>query len=436
LFFDRDGVVIGANDAFLAMTGYTREQVERRELDWRKMTPPEYVGTSEEELKKLSTTGQLGPYEKEYFLASGSRCWMMFAAQDLGDGTIVEYVIDITDRRRAEAALRESEERFRDFGEASSDILWMRDAETLDWVYLSQAFERIYGVSRDQALKGDTLRNWTELVDEEDRELALSNIYKVQQGERATFEYRIRRPSDGEQRWLRNTDFPIRDSSGKVVRIGGVGTDITDLKAAQEHQQVLLAELQHRVRNTLAVVRAIARRTAENSESAEDMLAHFQGRLDAFSRVQAAVTRHPDGLVDLHSLVEDELIAHAARDGRQVSIGGAELRIESKTAERLSLAIHELATNAVKHGALTNGAGKVKVAWARRERKGAGEELVLTWEESGLRLAHRELKREGFGMELLRRSLPYDLNAETEIELRPQGLRFELRMPLTGARRS
>lgn len=337
---------------------------------------------------------------------------------------------DATKRRAAEEALRQSEEQLRQFGEASSDILWMRDAHTMRWTYLTRAFENIYGLSREEALAGDNFANWLELIVPEDRARALENAERVRTGERVEFEYRIRRPADGSVRWLRDTDFPLFDADGKVTSFGGIGQDITALKRAEEHQAMLLAELQHRVRNTLGIVRSIARRTAENSSGPDDMLAHFQGRLDAFSRVQAALTRNPDGGVDLRSLIDDELIAHAAHEGDHVHVTGPDVILDGKSAERLSLAIHELTTNAVKHGALSGGAGRLSIEWERKGGDGSGQRLVLKWKESGVDLSHRGINGDGFGMELLRRSLPYDLQGETEVELDADGLAFRLEMPL------
>jgi two-component system CheB/CheR fusion protein len=223
------------------------------------------------------------------------------------------------------------------------------------------------------------------------------------------------------------------------VRLVGAHLDVTEQKAMQgslevseRHANVLLAELQHRVRNTLAVVRSIARRTADNATTAEDMLAHFEGKLDAFSRVQAALTRRPDAKVDLLSLVEDELLAHATREGEKVRIDGEPVSLEPRMAERLSLAIHELTTNAVKHGALMDGEGKIDINW-RTSENGAGKEFKLGWKESGMAFEQHKLKREGFGLALLRRSLPYDLRGETHVKLEPDGIRFELTMPLPGS---
>lgn len=102
LFWDNTGTLIEANDTFLRMTGYTQAEVQRRELTWRRLTPPEWIESSQRQLQKLAATGHIGPYDKEYFLKGGSRRWMMFVGRDLGDGTCVEFCVDITARKRME----------------------------------------------------------------------------------------------------------------------------------------------------------------------------------------------------------------------------------------------------------------------------------------------------------------------------------------------
>lgn len=338
---------------------------------------------------------------------------------------------DVTERRRQEDALRTSEERLREFGEASSDVLWIRDADTMQWEYLSPAFDRIYGISRQDALRGDNYRSWMDLIVEEDRERAAASIGKVRLGQRAPFEYRIRRPVDGELRWLRSTSFPMRDETGKVRRIGGVGHDITALRAAEEHQRILLAELQHRVRNTLSVIRSIARRTAESSESVEEYAMHLDGRISAFSRVQSAVTRNPAAGIELGGIVLDELSAHGARQGSQVDVQGPQVHLTAKAAETLGLTIHELATNAVKHGALSLPRGEVKVTWRREDAEGGRESLVLVWQESGLPGGKIVPKRHGFGTELLERTLAHEFKAEVSQVFQKGGLHCSIRLPAT-----
>lgn len=115
LHFDGTGTLADANDTFLGMMGYSREEVTARKLTWRTMTPPEYVAVSEEQLLKLAATGRIGPYEKQYFRKDGSRSWMVFAGASLGDGTIGEYCVEINDRKQAEEALRLADKRKDEF---------------------------------------------------------------------------------------------------------------------------------------------------------------------------------------------------------------------------------------------------------------------------------------------------------------------------------
>jgi PAS domain S-box-containing protein len=124
IFFDYSGRVINANDVFLRQTGYRREQIARGELHWRTMTPPEWLETSERQMVQFAETGRIGPYEKEYFLADGSRRWMLFAGRDLGDGSIAEYCLDITEHKASQLRLeRFSEELEQQVMARTADLL-------------------------------------------------------------------------------------------------------------------------------------------------------------------------------------------------------------------------------------------------------------------------------------------------------------------------
>lgn len=203
------------------------------------------------------------------------------------------------------------------------------------------------------------------------------------------------------------------------------------LRESEQRRKALAADLQHGIRNTLAVIRSIVRRTAENSDDLDDMVHHLQGRIDAFARLQAVIIRDVEGGIDLAALIEDELLAHGLREGRRLAIEGPELLLRAKPAEAISLAVHELATNSVKFGALGSGEGQVGIHWAR-ERSDDEEVLAFTWTERGRDRALVSAGRSGFGFELLQRTLPYELDAETKIDFEREGLRFTLRMPLAG----
>lgn len=114
IFFDRSGTIIGSNEVFRQITGYTGEEINSRKLNWRMLTPPEWVAESERQIEQFAATGRIGPYEKEYWLKNGSRRWMLFIGRKLDENTIVEYCVDITGRKRAELAAEESEQRRKD----------------------------------------------------------------------------------------------------------------------------------------------------------------------------------------------------------------------------------------------------------------------------------------------------------------------------------
>jgi PAS domain S-box-containing protein len=224
---------------------------------------------------------------------------------------------------------------------------------------------------------------------------------------------------------------PLHDASGAVIGAVNMLVDVTQRKLAEQHQKVLLAELQHRVRNTLAVIRSIARRTAETSETVQDYAMHFDGRLDAFARVQAAVTRDPTAGIDLATAVAEELLTCAAREGEQFSLSGPDVRLQPKAAETFSLAIHELATNSVKYGALVNPNGHVTVAWCLEDKAG-DQRLRIEWTETGVPVLSGAPRRSGFGTELLTQTVPYQLRGTTTLTFKPGGLQCTIELPAKG----
>jgi PAS domain S-box-containing protein len=469
---------------------------------------------------------------------------------------------DVTARKEIEESLRASEARFRQFAEAAPEVVWIRDAATLQWEYLSPAFETIYGLPRDEVLKADNLHRWADLILPEDRDAALEAIERVRQGEQVTFEYRIRRPSDGDVRWLRNTDFPVRDAAGRVERVGGFGQDITALKRAderlrdserrqraliegipqlvwravdgghwtwaspqwstftglsdeasrglgwldalhpddrdrarkawhaadgaahleveyrlchagegrhrwfktratpvrdeaggivewlgtstdiddlrrlQDEQQVLVAELQHRTRNLIAVVRSIAQQTMAATASTEQFRAHFNDRLAALSRVQGLLSRAADDRITIRALLQMELDALGAGEvGERIVLDGPEVALRNSVVQTLALALHELATNARKYGALATGDGRLRVTWCVRHGDEEDRRLALEWVEDGIARQREEESptRKGYGRELIERALPYSLGARTRFELSDAGERCSIDLPLTRA---
>ncbi|MBX5162031.1 MULTISPECIES: CheR family methyltransferase [unclassified Rhizobium] len=438
VFLNEDGVIFDANEVFLKMSGYSRSQMERAELHWRRLTPEEHIAETEAQMAALKETGRMGPYEKEYFLADGARRWMLFAGRDLGDGTIAEFCIDISARKQAQAALWQEEEQFRLFGEASSDVLWIRDAETLQWNYLAPAFETIYGVERQQAVTDNNFRSWAELIIPEDREQALSEIRRVRNGERAEYEYRIRRASDHEIRWLRNAEFPLFGEEGNFTQIGGIGRDITDEKASADRMKVLVAELQHRTRNLMAVVRSIADKTMRTSTDLADFHKKFRDRLDVLARVQGFLSRLQEGdRITFDQLIRSELAAHGVPEGEtsRVTLQGPEgVRLRSTTVQTMALAMHELGTNAAKYGALSQPQAHLAIVWRVEQQGESGKPwLHVDWRESRVKMSPADSGPQGGGQgrELIERALPYQLDAKTSYDLGKDGVHCTIAIPVS-----
>ena len=333
------------------------------------------------------------------------------------------------ERARAETALRESEERFTQFANASSGGIWVRNAATLGMEYVSPAIGPIYGVELDTI--GGDIEKWAALIVPDDRNIALQHIERARLGEAVVYEFRIQRLSDQAFRWIRDTGFPL-GGNGHVRRIGGIAEDVTEAKLAVEHQAVLLAELQHRVRNIMAVIRVITARTGERADSVQSYTDLMMGRLLALARVQALLTRAANVSVSIAGIVQDEVSSQAQHEGQYV-LDGPDIALSPKAAEVLTLAIHELATNALKYGALSVSHGRITVKWATFEKRGTPW-LAFDWTEEGAPAGAQPTadapRRRGFGSELIEGRVPYELKGRGWVTIEPGGARCHMEFPL------
>lgn len=184
--------------------------------------------------------------------------------------------------------------------------------------------------------------------------------------------------------------------------------------------------LRHGVRNTLAMLRTIMRRSAESAQDIDIYVAHLEGRLGALTRVQA--TTDAFGEADLHTLISDELMSHLVREGEQATITGPRVRLRPKAAIVLALALHELTSNGIEHGSLVLPLGRVTVSW-RVEQSDPEPVLALIWKEAGGSEMTKPTHR-GFGTTLLEDMLAYELEAQSALTYEQDGLRCALSIPL------
>lgn len=237
------------------------------------------------------------------------------------------------------------------------------------------------------------------------------------------------RTSDGNAHFLMRIT-PYRAAAHSIDGVVVSFVDITSLTEAEARQHLLIAELQHRTRNLLAVVRAIASQTLLSSDTIQEFEGKFNDRLGALSRVQSLLSTAETAPVTVGDLVRMELDVLNAEIRGRVSLSDADVVLDPTIVRPLSLALHELATNALKHGALATDSGTLAVTW-RTEESDSGQRLRLEWiETNDTTLSADKIAHPGFGTELIERALPYQLGAETEYQITPQGVRCVLVIPL------
>ncbi|SHI68847.1 PAS domain S-box-containing protein [Roseomonas rosea] len=305
--------------------------------------------------------------------------------------------------------------------EAVPHLVW-RSAAGGRWLWSGSLWSAFTGQSEAES-RGF---GWLDALHPDDRQAALAAWGRADAGEGFEVEFRLLDVSQGHYRWFQSRATPLRQD-GQVEEWLGTSTDVDRLRQAERRQGILLSELQHRVRNTLSVIRSIIRRTVQTAESTEDLAMHLDGRINAFARVQGALSRDPSAGLELAQLIADELLAHAAREDKQVTMEGPPVQLRPKVAETLGLAVHELTSNSVKYGALSAPEGQIVVTWRLQGPPGE-RSLELTWKESGGPPV-RQPRRRGFGTDLLERTLPYDLKAEVRQDFHEAGLCCHISLP-------
>lgn len=298
--------------------------------------------------------------------------------------------------------------------ELVSDAVYVLDREGR-YVVFNRAAEQYFGASRELVLGRE--------------------IWEVfPQGRGTPFEAAVRRALEEGAETRFETASAVRPNHTVELRIApltGVGVavalcDVSGRSEADQRLQLLVNELNHRVKNSMAVVQGLARQSFAASRSLEQARDDFTGRLVAFAAAHDVITEQNWEGADLRQLIERTLAGQLLAD-RRVVLEGPQVRISPKTALSLSLALHELVTNAFKYGALSNDEGQVQVSWTASGAAGAVR-LHLIWAESGgPPVAQPE--RRGFGVRLLERALAVDLGGQVRLRFEPTGLVCEIEAP-------
>ena len=314
-------------------------------------------------------------------------------------------------------------------GEAIVITSAMLDGDDPKIEYVNPAFTRMTGYAADEVL-GRTPRllqgprTDRAVLDRMRASLAAGEPF---QGE--AINYR----KDGSTYWVEWLITPLRAGDGRVTHWVSAQRDVTERHASEDQQALMVRELHHRVKNTLATVQAVLNATLRSSLGLSEFRQAFSGRIASLAKTHALITEDQTQVVPFEGLIRTELQAYEGTGARRIVLQGPDVLLPSELAVPVGMALHEMATNARRHGALGDPDGRVEVTWSVEDSY-AGPVLHWTWNEhDGPPVALPT--REGFGSQLLNRVLSRQVGAKVDIAFDPDGLRITVALPLQGGQR-
>jgi PAS domain S-box-containing protein len=322
---------------------------------------------------------------------------------------------------RAEAALRFSEQRYRQIFEGANDLIFSADLQQRI-VDANPAAAAALGLTVDQVIG----RSISEFVSPEGFARTSSMLQQKLRHEGSTrYDIEVISPAGEQLFWEINSTL-AKDPDGKVIGLSAIGRDVTERRRYEERQRLLVHELNHRVKNMLALVQGLALQSFKDGRDVREALDAFQQRLGALAAAHDLLTRESWEGATLDELVRDAT-AHHSRE--RIHASGPEIKLNPRSAVSLVMALHELCTNAAKYGALSVPDGEVAIEWRITD----DHMLVLEWKESGGPPV-ADAPRRGFGFRMIERALAADLGGEVKLDLDRSGLRCRIDAPLSRVR--
>jgi PAS domain S-box-containing protein len=421
----RDGTVADWNTCAEKTFGWSRAEALDRSMN-DLIIPVRYRGPHTAGLERYLATG-VGPVmDQRIEIEAIDRHGREFPielsiteADYAGERVFIGFLRDISERKAAELALRESEARLAaTYNHALVGIAEVdRDGRVLQ---ANEQYAVITGY-RAEELGATTIFDITHPDDvDEDRKLFDEQWAGVREG--YTLEKRYVRKG-GAVIWIELSASIVRGGDGAASYGVRIVRDISDRKRAEEHQRLLAVELNHRVKNTLAVVQGLAHQTFKTDRVPDDVIRAFEGRLSALGAAQELLISRSWEAAPISSVIQAALRPFESEEP-QFTIDGPEVLLTPAATVNLTLGMHELATNAAKYGALSTREGRIAVRWQVRD-----ESLSLTWTERGGPPVVEPQSR-GFGSRLLERALARDLGGLVEIGFEPDGVVCTIEAPL------
>ena len=370
------------------------------------------------------------PWQGEFFYPLGRArgVWYSVTAAKVDDGIAISYA-DISKEKQAEGKLREQEERSRAILNSLISFVTLLTPDGIIVEVNDSALATANLSASDVVGKRFWDTYWWS-HDADAREELRQSVLRAAKGERVLHDTTVRISGD-ERIAVANLLAPVVDENGIVTNVVASGFDISDRKKAEQHREMLVGELSHRVKNSLATVQTIASHTLREASDLESFREAFVGRLMAISKCHDLLVDTTRSDADISQLIRDQVLpyAHGGLD-RQVTMRGPRLVLGPEAAHTFGLILHELATNAAKYGALSTEQGRLDISW-KRSPDPQQREAILTWVESGGPPVQPPTRR-GFGSVLIEQSLSHALGGQARMEFRPEGLWAEFQFRKRG----
>ena len=328
------------------------------------------------------------------------------------------------ERRRNEAVLKESERRFRLTADAAPVMIWKSDIGKLcTW------FNRPWLDFVGRTMEHELGNGWTQNVHPDDFDRCLKTYVDAFDARQTfTMVYRLRR-NDGEYRWVLDNGIPLWEPAGEFAGYMGSCIDITEHKRAEEKQGVLIAELDHRVKNILAQVAVVAVSTRQDSHSIDEFLRSLNGRIQSMAAAHTLLSKSGWQSVGLDALVRNQLAPYVT--DTNVTISGTDIMLTAAEVQAVAKVLHELVTNAAKHGALSISGGHVSVNWDRKPN-GDRTNLSIVWQELDGPTVKSEVQS-SYGTNLIRNLIPHELGGKIDLVLASEGVSCRIEIPIRQA---
>jgi PAS domain S-box-containing protein len=419
LVMDYDYCILQMNREALRIDGRPFEAFHGKTI-WEVW--PQSVGTSVEAAYRRVMTERVPQQIEARFTTPGHDLWLEISAHLTSEGVVLFYR-DISERKQAEDRLRESERRLATAIRAGQLGVFEFTYRPAHAYYWDRTVRGIWGLGEDEPVSDEFF--WNSLHPE-DRPMVEDASRRAEDPDgmrRYDVEYRIYRLNDRALRWVKVASDLVFDEAGPVKMTGTI-QDITDSKAAEEQAQLLMREVNHRSKNLLAVVQSIAHQMAQGTDPAT-FAARFSERLAGLSASQDLLVRSQWKGVELEALITSQLAHNGHLIGSRIHLAGESVHVCANAAQNIGMALHELATNATKYGALSGDRGEVAIQWAV---SGDGQTFSLNWLESdGPAVTAPESK--GLGSLIITRLLERSLFGSVALSFEPEGFRWSLYAP-------